>query len=142
MSFTDHFSRTSLFLIALFVSCTGCQSVIQTNAPSERAAPEMVAVQIRPAYGKAKNKEIKLKPKMTLQTVVNESGAKFRNRNAYIVRTSPLSGERHRLEAQFDSNRRISLETDYAIQPGDRVVITQDTTSSIDRVMQSVMGRS
>lgn len=141
MSFTDHFSRISIFVIALVVSCSGCQSMMQTSQTAA-ASPEKVSVQIRPAYGKAKSEEIQLKPKMTLQTVVNESGANFRSKNAYIVRTSPLSGEQHKLEAQFESNRRISLETDYAIQPGDRVVISQDTTSSFDRVMQSVMGRS
>jgi len=142
MSFTNHFSRISIFVIALAVSCTGCQSMIQAPATANVATPEMVSVQIRPAYGNVKNTEIPLKPNMTLQTVVNDSGAKFRNKNAYIVRTSPLSGEQHKLEGQVESNHRISLETDYAIQPGDRVVISQDTTSSFDRVMQSVMGRS
>lgn len=78
---------------------------------------------------------------MTLQQVVDRSKARFRNKLAYIVRTSPDTGETHKLEAKFGKNRRIMLQFDYAVQPGDRVVISQDTSTSFDRVMQSLLGR-
>ena len=135
--------KTTALFAVIVLSFTGCQSplMLSSNQP-EFADTEMIAVQIRPAHGKAKNVEIPLKPNMTLQDVINTTKSNFRNNLAYIVRTSPVTGEKHKLPGKFGSNRRVSLETDYAIQPGDRVVITQDTSTSFDRVMQSLVGRS
>ena len=79
---------------------------------------------------------------MRLQEIVDSSKAPFRHKKAYVVRTSPKTGQQHKLEASFDTNRRVSMETDYAIQPGDRVVIAEDTTSSFDRVMKTMIGRN
>ena len=110
----------------------------QANSPTG----EMVTVQIRPAYGKTTNQEIPLAENMRLQDVVDNVKTDFSNKQAYLVRTSPLTGEQHKLEGLFDKSRRISLQTDYAIQPGDRIVVTQDTSTSFDRVMKSMLGRS
>lgn len=131
----------SLLLIA---SITGCQSLTSQSAQpqSPTQAPNMLTVQIRAANRSAKNVQIPMTPNMRLQDVVNSTKTKFKNKNAYVVRTSPKTGEKHKLEASFGDNRRISLETDYAIQPGDRIVISEDTTSSFDRVLKSVLGRS
>lgn len=135
-------SKLNIALVLLLSSMSiGCQSMMTS---SSQAVPttDKIVVQIRRANGKPKNVEVDLKPNMRLQDVVKASKANFRNKIAYIVRTSPTTGQQHKLEGSFDSNRRISLETDYAIQPGDRVVIAQDTTSSFDRVVKSMLGRS
>lgn len=123
------------------VALTGCQSLTTQQQP---AAPsrDTVTVQIRASNRSPKNIQVPLTPEMRLQDVVDESKAPFRNKRAYIIRTSPKTGEQHKLEADFGANRRISLEFDYAIQPGDRVVIAEDTTSSFDRVMKTILGRS
>ena len=113
-----------------------------SEQPTTTSNPDKVLVQVRPSGRKARNVEVDLKPNMRLQDVVAASNANFRNKIAYIVRTSPSSGQQHKLEAKFDSNRRVSLSTDYAVHPGDRVVIAQDTATSFDRVMKALMGRS
>lgn len=136
-------SKIRALILGIIVSLTGCQSMMQSPSRSEAAgAAETIAVQLRPSQGKAKDSVVVLEPNMRLQDVVNASGAKYRNKLAYIVRTSPITGQNHKLEGHFGPNRRVSLETDYAIQPGDRVVITQDTSTSFDRVMKSLVGRS
>ena len=134
-------------LVTLLMGCfSGCQSLAKFPSINKTDASgvtmDNVLVQVRPASRKARNVEVPMKPDMRLQDVVDASKAKFRNKLAYIVRQSPVTGENHKLEARFGSNRRISLETDYAIQPGDRVVVAEDTTSSFDRVMQAMLGRS
>lgn len=134
-------SPSMLASAVLIASLTGCQSLFDP-AVQTTDSQESVVVQIRPASGKPKNIQVPLTPNMRLQDVLDASKPGFRRQKAYIVRTSPNTGGKHKLEATFGSNRRISLETDYAIQPGDRVVIAQDTTTSFDKVMQSVMGRS
>lgn len=129
--------------ILLTASLTGCQSLTtqpQQQPPAQN--PNMLTVQVRAANRGAKNVQIPRTQNMRLQDVVNSTKTKFRNKNAYIVRISPKTGDKHKLEAKFGDNRRISLETDYAIQPGDRVVISEDTTSSFDRVLKSMLGRT
>lgn len=132
------------FVGPLLVSVTlcGCQSLTTTTETLRDVPADKIAVQIRPAGKKPRNIQLPLKPDLRLQDVVNSSKPGFRNKSAYVVRTSPKTGEQHKLVASFGANRRISLETDYALQPGDRVVIAQDTTSSFDKVMKSMLGRS
>lgn len=127
--------------ILLLASSVGCQSMIQSSDTTVGQHVDVIPVQIRPAHGAVKGVEIPHEPNMRLQDVIEKSRPKFRNREAYIVRTSPKTGKDHKLDASFGSNRRISLETDYAIQPGDRVVISQNTQSSFDRVMSDFLGR-
>ena len=136
--------RTAGCAMALWVvSLSGCQMMIQSANPLETLPTrDEIAVQVRPAYGKSRTVSVPFEPNMCLQDVVDKSKPRFRNKQAYIVRTSPTSGEKHKLEGEFAGNRRISLETDYAVQPGDRVVISQDTSTSFDRVMRALLGRS
>ena len=135
--------RSILGLSVFLLSLAGCQSIIQSPSSAADGLPqEMIDVQIRPAFGKARNEQIPFTANMTLQDVVKKTKVRFRNKFAHIVRTSPETGESHKLEGVFGSNRRITLQTDYAIQSGDRVVITQDTTTSFDRVMRSMFGGS
>ncbi len=130
-----------LFLVLLM--STGCQTIAAFDVSEETTPlPDHVPVQIRPSGQQAKNIDVPVKDGMLLQDVVDAAKPRFRNKIVYIVRVSPKTGNRHKLEAKFGSNRRISFETDYAIQPGDRVVIAQDTTSSFDRVMKAVLGRT
>ena len=114
-----YFQSTLLLLFGLILS-GGCQSMIQSTPQGTASTQEMVSVRIQPAYGKPRSTQIPLKENMRLQDVVDGVRVGFHNKSALIVRTSPSTGERHKLEAQFGSNRRISLQTDYAIQPGDR----------------------
>jgi len=127
--------------VLLIVASTGCQA-LTTQQQQVASSQDMVTVQLRESNRSPKNIQVPLTPEMRLQNVLDTSKIPFRNKRAYIIRTSPKTGEQHKLEANFGNNRRISLESDYAIQPGDRVVIAEDTTSSFDRVMKSMLGRS
>ena len=133
---------SALLVAATLIGLVGCQALTTDQKQISATSPDMITVQIRRSNRSPKTKQIPLQPNMRLQEVVDSSKAPFRNKVAYIVRTSPKTGDQHKLEANFSSSKRISLETDYAIQPGDRIVIAEDTTSSIERVMKSMLGRS
>lgn len=138
-----HRMAACLLLFPVLLISSGCQTIAAFDASEDATPlPDHVQVQIRPVGVQAKNIDVPLKDGMLLQDVVDAAKPSFRNKIVYIVRVSPNTGNRHKLEAKFGSNRRISFETDYAIQPGDRVVIAQDTTSSFDRVMKAVLGRT
>ncbi len=136
------------WLLWLCVSgLTGCQTVF--TAPGEQATlivaepQNQVTVEVRPANGKSTEKQLVLSTNMRLQDAVAGTKTKFRNKHVYIVRVSPRTGQKHRLSAVYDrASRRVTMDTDYAIQAGDRIVIAQDTATSLERVMKHVFGRS
>ena len=135
-------------LLFLCVSgLTGCQTLF--TAPGEQAAPvvaapqNQVTVEVRPSNRKPTENQLVLTTNMRLQDAVAATKTKFRNKDVYIVRVSPLTGQKHKLSAVYDrASRRVTMDTDYAIQSGDRVVIAQDTTTSLERVMKDFLGRS
>ncbi len=136
-----------LLLFLCVYGLTGCQSLF--TAPVEQAAPfvakpqNQVTVEIRPANSKPTENQLVLTTNMRLQDAVAATKTKFRNKDVYILRVSPLTGQKHKLSAVYDrASRRVTLNTDYAIQSGDRVVIRQDTTTSLERVMKNFLGRS
>lgn len=136
-----------LLLLLCLSGLTGCQTLL--TAPGEQAAPLVtepqneVTVEVRPTSGKPTAKKLVLQENMRLQDAVGATKTKFRNKDVYIVRISPQTGQKHKLSATYNRvNRRVTMETDYAIQPGDRVVIAQDATSGLERVMRNFLGRS
>jgi hypothetical protein len=79
---------------------------------------------------------------MCLQDALNTSGARFRKKDVYIVRTSPKTGTKHKLGANFDvGKQKVTLETDYAIHPDDVVVVAEDTSTVLDDILKGVLQR-
>jgi hypothetical protein len=79
-----------------------------------------------------------------VQDVLDASRAtsKFRNLDVVIMRpTSHASEPMLKMPCRFDRHRRrIGWETDYAVLPDDRLIVREDTTSPLDRVMGSLLG--
>ena len=140
-----------LLLFLYVIGLTGCQTLF--TAPGEQASPprvepqsqvkSQVTVEVRPANGKPTKNQLVHSENMRLQDAVAATRTKFRNKDVYIVRLSPRTGQKHKLSGVYDrANRRVTMETDYALQPGDRVVIAQNTSTSLERVMKNFLGRS
>lgn len=125
-------------------SLTGCQTLTtQSSSPAPPAQQQAQAtVEVRAANRKPVTREIPVQPDTRLQTIVDMSKANFRNKRVFIVRESPTTGKKHRLEATMGARGKIALETDYAIQPNDQVVIAEDTTTAIEKMMRNALGRS
>jgi hypothetical protein len=101
----------------------------------------VVNVEIRPVGRRPLRKKLPLVEAMRLQDAVNAAQPRFRKMEIYVVRTSPETGQKHKMGASFDAARReVRLETDYALHPGDLVVLAQDTSSPLDAVMKAVLG--
>lgn len=135
----------SAILLILLALVTGCQTLATGDAQQQPTPPAqgMITVEVRPAGGgKRSQKQVALQPNMRMQSLLDATKTGFRNTTMYIVRESPATGRKHKLEARFSSSRRISLETDYAIQPGDHVIIAQDTVGPMQKAVRSMLGRS
>jgi hypothetical protein len=122
----------------------GCSTLTRTPVPAAPGAPSPAtfSIEVRPAGRSPKRKQVVLEKDLHLQDAVKMSGAHFRKKDIYIVRKSPKTGTRHKLGTTIDSQRRqISLETDYAILPGDVVVVAEDTSTVFDEILQGVLRR-
>ncbi len=78
-----------------------------------------------------------------LQEALEKSGAtqKIRKMELYVLRTPPQGGPRQRLTAVYDvAARRVTWESDYAIYPGDHIVVTEDTSTDFDHLLNKVLG--
>jgi hypothetical protein len=141
-------------LVLLLLSTSGCSSLSVTGAlPLTRADSEATStaspaasctVELRTGRRRAKTVDVPLSRETRVQDVLDASRAtsKFRSLDVVIMRpTSNASEPLLKLPCRFDrDNRRIGWETDYAVLPGDRVVVREDTTRPFDRVMGSMLG--
>jgi hypothetical protein len=78
-----------------------------------------------------------------LQNALEKSGAaqKLKRMELYILRTPPQGGPRQRMTAEYDpAEKRVKWESDYAIYPGDYIVVIEDTSSEFDDMMSRFLG--
>jgi hypothetical protein len=99
-------------------------------------------VVFQPKSGKPEHIERSLSEPLTVQQALEQSGGlkKFRRVEIELVRQLP-SGGVHTIPCEFDrSTRRINPEFDYALMPGDKVVVKEDSSTIIDDMLQSAGG--
>ena len=123
---------------------TGKSETPPETAPREESAPgPTYTVEIRREGRKPEAAKFEHRQGMFLQDAVVQSGAaaKFPQMTLYIMRTPPQGGPAQRMTSVYDSaEKRVAWESDYAIYPGDHVVITEDTTSRFDEVVNRFLG--
>jgi hypothetical protein len=138
---------TMLGVVAIVGSLSGCAALEEQPTPKLGAqlalgnAPAAPAgkyvVEIRPEKGKPQHVERPLSGPTYVQNALVESGAIKRFGRMHVQLQRPLpAGGWHVMELEFDRElKRIAPEYDYALLPGDRVVVTEDTTTVWDDVM-------
>lgn len=124
----------------------GCGSLtmFQSVEMPEATAPSQgtVHVEVRESGKEPKMAEMPLTGDMFVQQAVDFSRArrKFRRMHVTILRTTP-DGRPHRMECQYElAKRRVSPEFDYALFPGDRVIISEDTSNIFDDILDKAGG--
>lgn len=100
---------------------------------------DMYAVDIHPAFGKATRWEGPILKGMTVQSALEASGAlgKIRHAEVELFRPVPENGTVLKLPAELQPNKRmVKYEQDYAILPGDRIVVRPSQSSNpLDQVL-------
>ena len=113
----------------------------QANATSAAVPGGHCSVEIR-GLGKPKLETVQVTSETRVQNVIEQTrGAKFRRLKAHILRPSTYKpGETVKLVSNFDPKKgKITWETDYAVLPGDKVVIARDTTTAFDRAVGGIL---
>lgn len=133
----------------LTVACTcGCGS-LQQGPPEPLAAgtetstvtDPMVVVELRDGNDDHEYLRAPLKPSMLVQDALKGSGAidRFHRMDVVLVRNTP-GGEKLRLPVRFVSTtRRVVSENNYALQRGDWLEVTEDTSSTFDRMIEQAL---
>jgi hypothetical protein len=86
--------------------------------------------------------QIALPDVLYVQQALEQSGAlgRFRRMKIEIYRHLPNGGG-HRLDIPFDrAKRSVPPSGDYAIHPNDRIVVTEDTSTMVDDMLESLGG--
>lgn len=136
-------------VLAGLVGCSAFQEQVSPKlsaevtpgpAPGGPAAAKYV-VEIRPESGKAKSVEKALTEPIHVQSAIEQTGAAKRFARADIALFRPLpSGGWHKMELEFDrETHSVPPEFDYAVLPGDRIVVTEDPATVFDDVMQRAL---
>ncbi|WP_425618495.1 hypothetical protein NA78x_002202 [Anatilimnocola sp. NA78] len=141
-------------LLALSFLSTGCASfgkssllgskaeVVKSESsdtPTSAAPPGKFIVEMRTVGGKATATEHTISGPLNAHDALVQAKAnkEFRRMNIELVRPLP-SGGWHRMPVEFDrSIKRVAAETDYAILPGDRLIVTEDASNMMTDMMDS-----
>ena len=143
---------TILGLAAILSGLVGCSmfkeevtpklnaEVLPGPAPGTPPTAKYV-VEVRPDKDKPKALEKALTEPTHVQEVLEKTGAlkQFDRSKVTIYRQLP-SGGWHKMNLEYDKEGHgIPPEYDYAILPGDRIVVTEDTSTIFDDMMERAL---
>jgi hypothetical protein len=104
------------------------------------APPGNFTVEVRPAKGKPIAKEQPLAGPLTVQEALEHTKAnkKFNRFNLQLHRPLP-DGRVHSMILEYDRTvKHVDPEYDYSIQPGDRLIVIEDTKTMFDDFMEQL----
>lgn len=136
----------------LALASSGCSSfhprqldvlgVFAPRRPSPPAPGEPAyTVVVVPALGSVDEFTVAYDNPITVQEALDQTGAMyhFPRAEVYIERMVPKAGTSHKLTTTYDyAAGGVAPETDYAIYPGDRLVVKQDTTTLIEQTLEGI----
>jgi hypothetical protein len=151
------FLASSLFLLAgVSLGTTGCQALPSAASLDQAIAPQPPGIGQPPQTGATPNHcvvvlrdagssssqrvNVDLEKETHIQDLLTRSGAlrRYRRMDIQLIRTTP-TGAKHRMGVDFDrASRKVAMQSDYAIQPGDVLLVEEDPTNTLD----DMLGRS
>jgi hypothetical protein len=147
-----HRRLTALGIVAIASGLVGC-SILQEKpvpklnaevtagpAPAGKAAGKYI-VEMHPETGKPQAMERDLNEQIHVQTALDQTGATKKWDRLQIDMFRPLpNGGWHKMALEFDrDSRRVPPEFDYAVLPGDRIIVTEDATGFLDDIMERTL---
>ena len=147
-------SRRTPSLLAPFVAVAailsgGCNLTTGTAdrqlLGESEVAPVSVStytVEIRKRTGKSKIAELSVEEAAWINDAAVQSGAtrRFRHLKGIVVRTTDR-GEQLRMKAEWNrAHKAFSIETDFALHPGDHVIFIEDTSTPFDDMFEAIFG--
>lgn len=113
-----------------------------TQNASAAPAPEpaMVLVEFHSEGSKPERGVVTLKGDMYVQDVLQHANAfrKFSRAKIELIRRTP-AGHAHKMDVSYDRKAsKVDPQTDYHVQPGDKVIVTQDPSNVVTDMLQGI----
>jgi hypothetical protein len=107
---------------------------VQRGGPHPPAPIGKYSVEVRPEKGKPQSVEKELSEQLHIQSALEQTGVAKKFPRCFIELYRPLpNGGWHKMVLEYDrENHRVPPEFDYAVLPGDRIVVTEDATNMLD----------
>lgn len=145
--------RSAVALLAVWsLALAGCHSVGSPGMmaslfggeekPSAAEPSSTYQVIFVPKEGQPEQIQRTLSGQMHIQEALEQVGAakKFRRIQVELVRPLP-SGQFHRIPLDYDlGTKQLTPEFDYALLPGDRIIVKEDPSTIVDDMLQSALG--
>lgn len=113
----------------------------ESLADSRQPAGGLITTEIRRARKQPEIAKMPLRGVIRVQQALDQIGATKRFRRMDIQVMRPVGGARQKLEVKYDhKSRSVDPVYDYALHPGDHLVVTEDTTTAFDDMLQSLTG--
>ncbi len=135
----------ALLVVQGSVGCSSLQSApampLATDTETTTVDDPLVVVELRGGGEKPDYLRAPLKESMLVQDALKGSGAirRFKRMDIVLVRRAP-GGQKLRLPIRYNANlRRVVDENNYALYGGDWLEVTQDTSSSFDRMVEHAL---
>lgn len=104
------------------------------HTTSADTTKQQCIVELRQENGKPQRVAIPLSQECHVQDLLEKSGAlkKFRRMDLMLARPTP-AGNTARMSVGFDRKaRKVEPQNDYCVQPGDLLIVTEDTSTILD----------
>ncbi|NLF73967.1 MAG: hypothetical protein GX575_33585 [Candidatus Anammoximicrobium sp.] len=135
--------------LATVLLLSGC-SVLDTGSGQNLPLPDAAAIaapgatasitmEIRPAGKKPQMTQVQLDNGTTIQQALEKANLtkRFRRMNIQLLR---VAGEqRAKLDVKYEHTKtQVNPLYDYALHPGDHLIVTQDTATALDDMLESI----
>lgn len=130
-------------LLSATIAVTGCATLKGDQAKLEEGLPSsQCVVELKPVSGKSKVGQVAIGDDATVQQVLHTSGAdrKYSRVKLDLYRQLP-TGEWHKMPVEYDvGKKRIDPLHDYHVQPGDRLIVSEDASDGLDDMLRDKVG--
>lgn len=141
----------ALLAMGNFLVAAGCSSVPKSDgnfpptgaehAGAAAAAPQFIAVEFREKGKKPDLMRLPMHGPLYVQDAIEQTEATKRFRRLEIELFRAAAGQAHKMEVEYDrASKRVNPLFDYALHPGDRLVIIEDTRTTLDDIFDSIAG--
>jgi len=135
-------SMAVLLLSGCSVMDIGGKQTLPLPEAAAMAAPApgaSITMEIRPAGRKPEMVQLQLDNGTTIQQALEKAGLVKRFRRMKIEVMRVTGEQRAKLDAKYDHTKaQVNPLYDYALHPGDHLIVAQDTATTLDDMLESI----
>lgn len=116
------------------------EGLVKSDSPVPAQPPGTVMVEFYSEAAKPQRGVVTLKGDMYVQDVLKTANGfrHFSRAKIELIRRTP-AGNAHKMEVSYDRKAgKVDPQTDFHVQPGDRLIVTEDTSSTMTDMLKGL----